>query len=201
VAAAERSERLTGCLTPPKKQKKRRENKTLRFLKALGRITFFALFRIYLIIPIAYTVVLLIVLAAFGSGPADYPILLPIGVLICCLLSALLALRRKFLSPKDPKRMDDRQNRKGEYAAPKNENPSVGDSAPDAPLKGAWGSAEKQPFIPPEAWTPKPENDKPKLYRTRRDPDLFIMAYHDRLEFYRRDEYGYLQLERTEFKN
>jgi len=174
-----------------------------------------------LIIPAAYAFSLWILLAAFGFKVADYSVLFTVGVIICFLLSLVLVLRKYLFRDKDPKRVPERRPFKEQYTAPSaktaREYESVTKQRELEPVeKRKFEPAPKErPIKTPlfeirrieesDEQTPSPElrparTEKPKLYRTRRDPDLFIAEYSDRIEMYRRGRDGMLYLESTDMK-
>ncbi|MDR3319021.1 MAG: hypothetical protein LBS99_06240 [Clostridiales bacterium] len=90
----------------------------MKLLKAVANIFGFLLFRLYLIIPALYALLLAIGGLFFGYKISDFSILYVIGIAICVALSGVLVLKKHVFREKRPERVTDRRSAKEQYTAP-----------------------------------------------------------------------------------
>jgi len=187
----------------------------MKTLKIIGTFIVTALFRLYLIIPFAYALLLLILLLAFGVSFSDSGVtaLYVTGVVICFALSGVLIIRKYLFKKKNPKRISERRTAKEQFStAEARENTDAFkrnnvrqtrnyDDGDEEEVKNPFFEIRRKDDEDERREDTRRPQEKPRLYRTRRDPDLFIAEYSDRLEIYRRKADGQLVLEQTDYKN
>jgi len=150
----------------------------IRFFKRVAKVTFFLLIRMWLILPVAFVIGWLIVCASIGVELSDYTavIVLAVGTSVLGVCSILLTINSLILKRRYENKLGNAEPQQGREI--ENEEPQKTNI--EAPAK----KENEQSDL-----TIKPD-EKPLVFATRKDPNLLIKEYSDRLEFYRKSEDG-----------